>query len=510
MRVVRASVPDKEIEIAREGLSYLFEGCNDLTIYKSAKSEKAKSEFKISWESDRALRLVLILLDPEEPADVRVEAAICAEGLFSTERVILAVANQLYSRPLPVYADLEVATQGTDWPKLKKLIVEIFERQSLISIQRATWDSLSNKLFEDDDRIYFEEAAIRFGAFRILSMVDPQSDKRNFAIMECHKILASLPNARTIVTEWTKNLRKPGTKLLVAPEEPIDIKVKPIKIHDEYEHSRHQRKAISDLLRRGNILTARRFTDQLIDVQLRSGSDLYAAKSLCDLAQAAKSVGLSSLQLEWAQRATNISPLDAWAHGQAADALSGFYRFDEALEEYALCEKLGDAHFAAMGRARILRLQGRLDDALKAFREAQSNFQGHEHEWFSWAGSAETLRDMWKFKDSLAEYDRAVEKFPDISVLLCGRASVLTDLGQLDEALSVYKRITAKQDDLVALNGIAAVLKQKRRTERCIRGGVGSHCKISDGSVNSMQSSRYIEVVGRSKNGATSLCTHQV
>lgn len=120
---------------------------------------------------------------------------------------------------------------------------------------------------------------------------------------------------------------------------------------------------------------------------------------------------------------------------------------------------MGDEQFAAGGRARALRHQGRLDEALAAFREAR-RFSGKEGRAHAWWGSAETLRDMWKFDDALSEYDQAIADCPEATFLRCGRAATLADLGRLAEAIEAYS-IPELRDDLVALNGKASVLKDR-------------------------------------------------
>jgi tetratricopeptide (TPR) repeat protein len=171
------------------------------------------------------------------------------------------------------------------------------------------------------------------------------------------------------------------------------------------------------------------------------------------------------LQLDWTQRATTICPADPWAHGQAADALLQFFRLDEASAELDLCELYGDSAFAITGRARILRLQGRLNQALEAYRRAQKELKGREDAVYAWSGSAETLREMWRLEEALGEYERAIASHPGELILQCGRASVLTELGRLDDALSAYDHILVSQDDLIALNGKASVLKQMGKFE---------------------------------------------
>jgi lipopolysaccharide biosynthesis regulator YciM len=106
-------------------------------------------------------------------------------------------------------------------------------------------------------------------------------------------------------------------------------------IHEKFVNVSKQKWGIVKQLEKGNDSRARHFAEQLIKWQLQNGKPVYAAKSLCSLAQEARSVGNTALQLEWAQRATQIAPEDAWAHGQAGDAYFSAFCFNEANSEYA-------------------------------------------------------------------------------------------------------------------------------------------------------------------------------
>jgi protein O-GlcNAc transferase len=195
---------------------------------------------------------------------------------------------------------------------------------------------------------------------------------------------------------------------------------------------------------------------QLVNQQLRrgGGGQGYAAKSLCRIAQRAKVTGLHSLQLEWMERAVEIAPSDGWAHGQAADAYLYYGRLDEAARELALAEKCGERRYAQVGRARILRLQCRYEDALALLQQVKQEFEGDENEAIAWANEAEVLRDMWRFQDALEIYDQAVRKFQDEPVVRCGRAAVIADLGRYREAIEAYTRcIVELGPDEFSLNG---------------------------------------------------------
>jgi tetratricopeptide (TPR) repeat protein len=459
-----------EFSISREGLSYLFEGCNDVVLLLGTTEEIAREQYENAWEADRSLRLTLIAIDPEEDPDLRKEAADYLEPILESVSARTFVENELYAHLLPVEADLDFIHDK--WPHAQRMLQDVLSQQSVIRAYRDAWDRLGPEFFEKLEKADFEERAIRRGAFRVLASADLRGLDRNVAILECYKALHSLPNGRSIVSEWTKEFLRKGSKPIVLPEEnddyviPVEPDLGPVFAFAAYTNAIQQQKAIIEKMRIGGTALARKYAEQLVASQLRSSGAEYAAKSLCNLAQKAKYLGLFSLQLEWAKQAVDVYPEDAWARGQYADALLEFYRLDEALAELDQCELYGDAEFATVARARILRLQGRLDEALAAFRAARRRFGG-DRVVYAWSGSAETLRDMWKFDEALEEYSAAIRQFPEAQQLRCGYAAVLADLGRLDEALAAYS-LPQCGEDLVAMNGKASVLRDNGSVEEAL------------------------------------------
>jgi hypothetical protein len=348
-------VSNFDTTISREGVSYLFEGCNDVVFLRGAQAESAQKQFEASWEADRSLRLMLISIDPEEDVELRCDAADCLEELLQDVRSQTFIENEFYSRSLPTDADTTLLSANEKWPNARKMLEGIIRQQSAIAERREAWDRLEPELFEKLKKSDFEERAIRRGGFRILASADLRGIDRNVAIL-CHKALASLPNARAVVSEWTKEFKRQGSKRVILPEDNDEYTiaaqqpgVDPRGAFSAYTNVIQQQKAIIEKIRTGSTRLAQRYADELVQSQLKWNGPQFAAQSLCNLAQEAKYFGLFSLQLEWAQRAVDVCPDDPWAHGQAADALLEYSRLDEALAEIDLCEANGDAE---PGRAR--------------------------------------------------------------------------------------------------------------------------------------------------------------
>src|SRR5438034_8761074 len=85
--VIRTS-DEVNFNIRREEVSYLFQGCNDVAVANEVSKQQAHNSFRIAWQNDRALRLLLISIDIEEESELRLEAADCAEELLADERAV--------------------------------------------------------------------------------------------------------------------------------------------------------------------------------------------------------------------------------------------------------------------------------------------------------------------------------------------------------------------------------------------------------------------------------------
>lgn len=457
-------------------LSYVFRGCTDVVHLKGTNIKKASAFLEQSWKADRALRLLLIALDDDEYAEVREEAVEEAENLLSEPAAQHLAKKQFLGRTLPQGVDIQFAIElAGESPAVRQLFELVRDRQERITQIWEAWDAIPASVFgSTEDKELFEGECISRGAFSLLS--DTTEDVNNInsinlSILKVYTLLRDLPNHREVVTAWTsrfKQHRKSSSRIDYTDENDIDegefpaFKRKPGQSRYAFENALHQQQAIFSRLRTGNVEQARRYTDELIRFQMKSSGREHVAKSLCRLSQEAKRLGIHTLHLEWAQRAVDICPDDSWAHGQAADAYIYFYRLDEALTELSLAETYGDDAFASIGRARVLRHQGKLDEALQSFRTCERVFSSYDHVWHAWRGAAETLRDMWKLEDALLEYEKATTLFPNEPSLKCGQAAVLTDMGRLDDAASTYERVRALHgDEVVAMNGRATVLKHK-------------------------------------------------
>jgi len=465
----------RDLPCSPAAIPYLLAGANDVVEIRATARNDVLTRLKAAWRSDRALQFTLISLDRSESIGNRNLSIQCLAELFNDHHVCDYVGNRLYSAPLPRGSDLETAlSSARAFHPLAQFLEGLQRDQAQIERNRTAWDNLPVLFFgtESAKREFFE-AAVVSGAFRLLARAGADAAAFGLAAVQCHQSLMALPNYRKVLQAWLGPLKP--TRATLAVQEPSNEhrqlrrdetdrhhdRVRSVSTHELFENVKKQKHAIVEILQKGDIARVRTYAAQLMDSQLRSSDPEYAAMSLCDLAQEAKSVHNYSLQLELAQKAVEVAPEDAWAHGQVADAYVCLAQYDNALKSFELAATFGEVVFAATGRARVLRAKGKLDESLAAYEEAIASFPEESMPWY---GRAEVLRDMWKLDEALRAYDLAIEKFPTELVPRCGRAAVLTEMGRLDDALRGYDQTIAELgNEVVAVCGRADVLKEMGR-----------------------------------------------
>jgi hypothetical protein len=87
-----------------ETLGRVFANSSDVQLLKGIRKEVAQDALRRSWSFDRAPRLALIVLDGDEYAETRHEAALYLDDLLDDPEVKSLVLDQLSWTPLPSQA----------------------------------------------------------------------------------------------------------------------------------------------------------------------------------------------------------------------------------------------------------------------------------------------------------------------------------------------------------------------------------------------------------------------
>ena len=129
----------------------------------------------------------------------------------------------------------------------------------------------------------------------------------------------------------------------------------------------------------------------------------------------------------------------------------------------------GEKYVALTGRARILRAQGKYEEALKEIRQAKKEFADHEQISIAWLHEAEILREMWRPEEALVVYQEATKQFATEPNIFCGLAAVLVELGRPADAIKIYEDCIEKLGpNIVAISGRAQALIRMGRFDDSI------------------------------------------
>lgn len=468
---IDADWPDAVRPASPECVSILLADAPDVLELKNASRDEALERLLELWNKDRALRMIQVVQQAhEEPEDVAL-AVEYLDSLIKNPAVYSGVLNHALAIPSIRTVDPAELLPLARWKRGRDIIVLINDMQPSIKDVRNAWQALESSLFGNCvDRAKFEKSAIESGIFRKLVERHNKKSNLNDAILEAYVALNSFKNSRAIVREWARNIGVPESE---NPVERIEIEMEgpdapwaddayddATSAKQRYDWVRKSQDGIIERLRKNDILHAKKFTRDLINNQLDAGDNEFAAMSLCFLAKEAKQLGFLELALEWTVEATQISPEDGRAHGQAADVYFALHRFTEAQRSYQLAALNGKRRFGLYGQARILKETHQLPQALEAFQTIKAAFPSEEESYRTDAAIGEVLRDMGRLDEAVRAYEQAANIPPQQAVLWCGRASVLKDMGRLEEALEVYRAAIARfPKDVYAYAGAADVLK---------------------------------------------------
>ncbi len=140
----------------------------------------------------------------------------------------------------------------------------------------------------------------------------------------------------------------------------------------------------------------------------------------------------SSSGLKGQQR--KIRPTRRLLGGIWQDALITVGRFSDAEHAFDAGERAGDRLFAEDGRARILSIVGRHDEARARYLAIAQEFADMPGVEFPLAGAAGELRGMGRYDESIREFEALTQRLPNVAMLWTGLARTLMEAGRLNDA----------------------------------------------------------------------------
>lgn len=444
-RVFPIESPESPMSVRTAEIRFLLDGATDVVEFEDIPDDEIVRYLEWSWSRDRSLHLIVIVLDPQEDAEVRRLAAESLNELLSEAHVREFMLNRLYSAPMPETADLSGAialSESIGAAIAAEVLHDVQNDQADITLRHSAWMSLPASLFEnDEERSRFLAAAIDAGAFRLFVTQRSRSDWALFQLLS-HPKLRGSSRARRVLQSWAAPFKETvASTKFSGHEREDDMSVylqderqfrRSVAPREAYEQAEKQRDTIKKLLREGRSELALRYTEQLVRSQRQSSEAEHIAKSLCDLAQFSKKLGSGDLQLHFASRAVAESPGDAWSHTTLGDAYRQLGEFQKSLDAYSRAGELGDRQTAMMGRAEVLKDLGQLAEALQVLEVCAQEFRDNI---VTRNSRAAAVASFGRLGEALAAYDEILAEYPFEQVTRTGRAQVLRDLGRLEEAL---------------------------------------------------------------------------
>ena len=463
-------------------ISYLLADATDVLEVSDVTRETVTESLELACRKDESLHLLLILLDADADNEARQWAAECLDELLRDVRLFEFVTNRLYAAPLPSIADLVGSLifadrVGASW--LANFLDELGSCQPDIRRWRSAWDALAPELFEGPgSKEVFGHLLVTSGALRKLVQSDPDDTDSLLYDYLTDPAFQALPNHRRILMYLVGPFRsvKQGLTLESEGEEEEGDFAKPRRARRSSEKLRRsfiafetvnkQKEAIKRLLSEGNTERAQKYVKDLVEYQKNRSEVEDLVRSLCDLAQHAKTIGDHRGQLNLARSAVEMLPSDGWSQSQLGDAYLCLGQYHDALKAYDNACNQGHNAVPRSGRAEVLKAMGRLEEALEEYDKAVQEFP---RDVVPRSGRAEVLKAMGRLEEALEEYDKAVQEFPRDVVPRNGRAEVLKAMGRLEEALEEYdKAVQEFPRDVVPRSGRAEVLKAMGRLEEAL------------------------------------------
>lgn len=430
------------VELERAAISSFFFHSRDVEEVECCGKDDLLKKCRAHWLRDRALRLVLISLDPQMSMPNRERCAALAEELLAEIGVKKFVLHRLYSRALPVdfpAKDVSEFLGALDLHVFEEMFDTLVIRQTSVHSCVSAWEDIPDDAFDGVDRAEVRDRVAKLGAFYEFASIEGGSNNTLFNLLSDPILRARAATTRKIVELWaSKYKEKPKSRSIEFLRDSLaqpDLAPEDVDGASGFNAFQQVKKQISQIkgeIARGNDEKVQRLVSELAAFQRKSRRDLLS-KSLCDLASFAKSVGDLERSIELATMAVQEVPSDAWAHIQLGNALVLKGDFPAAMEEFSLGELYGDERSALIGRAEVFRLTGQKSGSLEAIARCVELFPT---DLVAKNFKASIYAHFGELSEALWEYNRIIDESLPNSFSFAGRGGVHHDLGNFSKGLS--------------------------------------------------------------------------
>lgn len=378
-------LPQQEEDFVR-----LFHEARDLDWLEETTLDDVRVELEDAVDSSEALNLVLYLLDGRLSDDTRDAAARELDELALEEVVIERVENVLLATPLPDRIDTPgavAACRRTNCQAVLALLDSWLDLQESVTESCHAWLRIPEARFkEPEDRERIQGQLIRHGVFREMAhrCLEPGGfNEVQFQFAGDVSLKLAVPGVVGILNDWTEPFRS-ISRAKVTEDQRAEPREKDFE-ESTASAERKKKLPLSEILRRvahfkEQIVAAmhrqpgervHELIEELVEFQSQHGKSEYCCMSLCDLAAIAQQQHQFSIQFMLTSRAVRLKPDDARSWTQHGVSLSNIGDYVKSLEAYDRAAEYGEDVVVQTGRASVLVLMRRWDDALDALHEAE-------------------------------------------------------------------------------------------------------------------------------------------
>jgi tetratricopeptide (TPR) repeat protein len=408
--------------------------------------DEVVAELGVAWRRDRSLQLFLMALDPEEDDEFRAEAAECLDDLLSGERDREQLASVMYSSPLPnPEAAEEALAFGRPGGPVAKFLRRLIDAQPAIKRWCAAWDAVPVVFCGGpEEKRLLRLRAVRAGAFRVFVEEQGRGDAGLLRLFITDEFKGNT-HGRKVLQAWAASFRKRITNAEFSAEPPEDL------IESGGLRKVRRRKKLEQPIHR--VFTGVNVQKDEIKRLLQEGKRDTALRYTREL-------------IDW-QRTNSESEHISKSLCDLAQhcKMLGDYSLHLELSRWAVKEKPDDSWaYAQMGDA--YRLIGDYEASVEAYE--LSGRYGDER--VAMCGRAEILKDHGQVEEALEVFEACVARFPDEPVARCGRAAALASVGRFVEAEKAYREVIDEfPDNVVAETGLAHVLGEMGRYDEAMK-----------------------------------------
>jgi hypothetical protein len=192
-----------------QDVSLLLGDATDVLVISGKSPTQISRILENEWANDRALHLLLILVDGESHLRAKRIAVESLDDLLSNPPVMQFVNHRLYARTLPPTADLDEAVRMSNSLIRKtvwNMLVELRRHQPNVKSVRERWALIDPRLFNDAlGKSEFEQIAIEEGMFFKLCV--DRASSEDVAAWADGLRLRGFSSRREVLDAWTAPFR---------------------------------------------------------------------------------------------------------------------------------------------------------------------------------------------------------------------------------------------------------------------------------------------------------------